>query len=272
MALHSAESASLIQPGRQKKRKILLLFSVGAAALLGLLFALSQIFLVRAVTVAGNTRSTAAQATGALQNVGFPVNLLTLDKRRVADALRLQMPYANTVVIHRKWPSGLRLTITDGDAAFLAQAQDRWWLLRADGRLLESVTAAECATAKKNGVVPLVNVVLMNPQAGQAAVFKDGTPQTQSLLMLAQALRETALTPRVTELRFSDGAPQLLIDEHWLLALAAPDALTPEALPRSLALAEISLAEIRAENPHIFGILNLQIPGRAIFHETWTAP
>ena len=130
------------QPRGTLLRRLLLTGAVVAALLL--VFA---IFLrVDQVNVIGNERyltQTVLDASG----IEMGENLLTLERFRISARILKELPFVESVQIGIKLPDTVNISIVETQAAYCVRSTDGgWWLMNANGTLLQSVTQQEGQT------------------------------------------------------------------------------------------------------------------------------
>ena len=95
-------------------------------------------FRVDDITVEGGQRYSSGEiiaATGIEQGD----NMFLLNKFDIIDRLEEELTYLDTVVIRRKLPSTIQITVTECTVAATVRNEDtgEWWLMSAGGKLLE---------------------------------------------------------------------------------------------------------------------------------------
>ena len=104
----------------------LLCLAVVIAAFLG---ALTMFFRIDMIVVEGNERYTEEQIIEAA-GVQKEQNLVLLNKYKVKQSIFDTLPYVETVVINRKYPDALILTVTECSASAALTGENGTWLMR----------------------------------------------------------------------------------------------------------------------------------------------
>lgn len=111
----------------------LLCLAVVIAAFLG---ALTMFFRIDMIVVEGNERYTEEQIIEAA-GVQKEQNLVLLNKYKVKQSIFDTLPYVETVVINRKYPDALILTVTECTASAALTGENGTWLMSDEGKILE---------------------------------------------------------------------------------------------------------------------------------------
>ncbi len=144
------------------------------AIVAALVVGMSIFFKVGVVNVAGSEKYTAwdvKQASG----IQDGENLLTLNKSRVVGKIKTTLPYVNEVRIGIKLPNTVNIEITELSVAYaIADDADNWWLMDAQGKILEQTSALEA-----KAYTQVLGITVTGPQAGQQAVATEPEPATE---------------------------------------------------------------------------------------------
>ncbi len=162
------------QPGPFNRNRFLLHLASIVAVVLALLFGMSIFFKVKTVTVSGVSKYTqwdVYQASGVQEGE----NLLTISKARLCSNIRSRLPYVDNVRIGIKLPDTVKIEITELDVVYAVEGDSGdWWLMRADGGLVEKITAADAAQYTK-----VLGVKITGAEAGKkAAAFQPVSEET----------------------------------------------------------------------------------------------
>jgi cell division protein FtsQ len=129
---------------RQGRRRLAWLSAgVGAVALAGVVFAVLHTpwMSAQVVTVAGPHPNTATTAIEAAAGLGGHPPLINVDPGQVAARVE-QLPYIAAAQVHRHWPDGVQITVTERvPALVMAGPQTKWSILDSRGRTLGIVPA-----------------------------------------------------------------------------------------------------------------------------------
>ena len=112
-------------------------------------------FRINEVSVQGNVRYTAQEIIQA-SGVELGDNLITLPKCRVAGTLIARLPYVRSVSIHRQFPDGVLLAVSEHTAAAAVSDGEDWWYIAEQGKLLEEV-------AEPGDVMPITGLQAVAP-------------------------------------------------------------------------------------------------------------
>jgi len=187
-----------------------------AALLVALTVGATVFFRVETVAVSGNSRYTEEDVVSA-SGIELGDNLYGLNKVKVSEQLRQQLPYVGEVTIRRALPSTIVIAVTEWDAvaqiavptaqqAAAAQAElseegkegasgqpdptpvaQEPWLISVKGKLLEPAPAGSSAIVV-TGATPLM------PQAGtQLSVPRSEQSKLDALLSLLAAMEEAGM-------------------------------------------------------------------------------
>lgn len=152
------------QPGPFNRNRFILHLVSVVAVVFALLFGMSIFFKVKTVTVAGANKYTQwdiCQASGIQEGE----NLFTLSEAKISSNIRSRLPYVDTVRVGIKLPDTVKIEIVELSVAYAVEAQDAtWWLIRADGGVVEQINEADA-----EGYTKIEGVKLADPQVGQMA-------------------------------------------------------------------------------------------------------
>lgn len=163
------------------------------AIVAALMLGMSIFFKVGVVNVSGSDKYTpwdVMQAAGIQEGE----TLLTLNKGRAAGKIRTNLPYVDEVRIGIKLPDTVNIEITELAVTYAIAADDgTWWLMDADGRLLEAVSEADASFCTE-----IRGITVTAPQAGQMAVAAEPAPQTEMQTDAAGETVEVTLPVTIT--------------------------------------------------------------------------
>ena len=125
----------------------LLCLAVVIAAFLG---ALTMFFRIDMIVVEGNERYTEEQIIEAA-GVQKEQNLVLLNKYKVKQSIFDTLPYVETVVINRKYPDALILTVTECTASAALTGENDTWLMSDEGKILERAAQIPEGCARVTG-------------------------------------------------------------------------------------------------------------------------
>lgn len=164
--------------------------------------AMTIFFKVEQITVGGNARYTAEQVVEAT-GIQMGQNMFVLNKYEISDRMTRDLPYISTVQIRRKLPSTLAVEITETQATTAVAVGSSWWLMDADGKLLEKAE-------ENGGLLSIWHVSPLLPTPGSSlALPEDGTISAQRLLELLDIIEQKGMSRVIRAINCSD--PDILI-------------------------------------------------------------
>ena len=184
------------QPPAFNRTGFLIRLATVAAVVLALTLGMSIFFKVEKVTVSGNEKYSAwdvRQASGIQEGE----NLLTINKAKIVSKIQAQLPYADKIRVGIKLPYTVNIEIVELDVAYAIQEDGPgWWLMNADGKLLEAITEAQA-----QGYTRILGVKIAGPQVGAQAVAVE---QTQADEQTSEPEESTEPSVPVIEVRGSE--------------------------------------------------------------------
>lgn len=150
-----------------RKGKFLLRLVSVVAVVIALVMAVSIFFKVETITVLGAQKYTAwavREASGIQE--GDP--LLTLSEARAAGKIRAALPYVGDVKIDVKLPGTVSIEIRELDVTYAIEAEEGWWLMAADGTLIQQIDATAAA-----GYTRVLGVKIQSPKEGRTVIPAD---------------------------------------------------------------------------------------------------
>lgn len=161
------------QPKPFNRNRFLLRLVTVAAVVLALTLGMAIFFKVKNITVSGMEKYTAwdiRQASGIQEGE----NLLTISDARIAGRITTALPYVKHARVGIKLPDTVNIEIVELDVVYAVQAEDdSWWLLNADGKVVDKTNGAEAKTYTQ-----VLGVRLDKPEIGQQAVAAEPEPET----------------------------------------------------------------------------------------------
>lgn len=110
------------------------------AVVIALTFSISIFFKVDTVSVSGTETYTPWMVMEA-SGIKKGDNLLTLAKAKVSGRITASLPYIGSVRIGIQLPDTVNIEVTELDVVYAVQdSQNQWWLMTAEGRLVEQIT------------------------------------------------------------------------------------------------------------------------------------
>lgn len=188
------------------RNRFLLRLATVAAVVLALVLGLSVFFKVQQVKVSGAEKYTAweiKEASG-IQNGDA---LLSLSEAKITAKIRTKLPYVGDVRVGIKLPNTVNIEITELEVVYAVEdVNSAWWLMDADGRIVDITNAAMAKDHTR-----ILGVQIQNPQVGQQAVAAE--PGTES--------NPTETMPVVATLPTIPASELLRTAVHILTALEA---------------------------------------------------
>lgn len=154
------------QPAPFNKSRFVLSLLIVAAVVLALIFGMAIFFKVdiEKITVSGTDKYTEweiVEASGIMDGE----NLLSISESRISSNIQEALPYVYKVRVGIKLPDTVKIEIEELDVAYAIEAEDgTWWLMRADGYVLEKTSSADAGQHTQ-----ILGVKLMTPEQGQQA-------------------------------------------------------------------------------------------------------
>ena len=140
---------SLLQP--------LIFLLICAALVLGM----SVFFRVAKVEVVGNSIYTAEEVVEA-SGIGTGDNLFFINRFSAASRIFSKLPYVDKAKVTRALPNRVTITIQESSAMAYVQADDGYWVVDQNCKLLKSVTESELT-----GLARVDGITLVEPKVGE---------------------------------------------------------------------------------------------------------
>lgn len=160
------------QPGPFNATRFVLRLVTVIAVVFALVFGMSIFFKVKTVTVAGAEKYTPQQVREAA-GIMDGENLLSISEAKLSTNIKNNLPYVATVRVGIKLPDTVKIEIEELDVVYSVEAEDgSWWLMRADGMIVDKTNAAEAEQQTQ-----IIGVKVAAPTIGQKATATE--PSTQ---------------------------------------------------------------------------------------------
>ena len=197
--------------GDSKSPLIFLL--ICAALVLGM----SVFFRVAKVEVVGNSIYTAEEVVEA-SGIGTGDNLFFINRFSAASRIFSKLPYVDKAKVTRALPNRVTITIQESSAMAYVQADDGYWVVDQNCKLLKSVTESELTgLARVDGITPVEPKVGEVLNAGEA----DAPKVTYLAAILGQLLTRD-MASKVTVIDLSDASnPGFTYDGRFTVRLGA---------------------------------------------------
>ncbi len=153
------------------RNRLLLRLATVVAVVFALTFGISIFFKVENVNLAGTEKYdawTVMEASGIRQGD----NLLTFGKAKACGKITAALPYVESVRIGIKLPDTVNIEIKELDVVYsICDSAGAWWLMTAEGRMVEQVDGATAGEYTK-----ILGVTLDSPSTGDQAVAQEAQP------------------------------------------------------------------------------------------------
>ena len=163
------------QPAPFNKNKFILRLATVFAIVLAIVFGMSIFFKVdeEKITVSGTNKYTAWDVREA-SGIADGENLLTLSDATISNRILEKLPYIKWVRVGIELPDAVHIEVVEREVVYSIEAEDEsWWLISADGLVVDQTTAAEAAEYTQ-----VLGVQITAPQIGKQAVAVEQTPET----------------------------------------------------------------------------------------------
>lgn len=165
-----APTVSYNQPRPFNPRRLAMQLGLTAAVVAAFLLGVSIFFKVEKVVVYGN-ESYEAWTVWEASGIREGENLMTFGASAACDRIMEKLPYVEKVRIGVTLPDTVKIYVTEYDVAYSVEAEDgSWWLITADGRVMEQIDLG-----RASAYASLEGIRLSNPQAGAQAVAAEET-------------------------------------------------------------------------------------------------
>ena len=162
------------QPGPFNRDRFILRLGTVVAVVLALLFGMSIFFKVDKdkILVSGAEKYTAYDIVKA-SGIKDGENLLTLRKPEIGGKIIEALPYVVKARPRIKLPDTVIIEVEETDVVYSVEATDgSWWMIRADGKVLDKTNPAEAART-----TTVKGLRLATPVIGEQAVAEEVIPE-----------------------------------------------------------------------------------------------
>lgn len=178
-----ADDVVYTQPGPFRKERFFLQLLTVVAVVLALVFGLSiffkvdkeQVLVSFQVAVDGEHKYSERDVVEA-SGIKDGENLLTIRESEISGRILEKLPYITQVRVRIKLPDTVKIEVVETDVVYSAEAADgTWWMIRADGKILQKSNAADADQKTK-----IIGVKLDTPAVGtQAVAYQPQAQQTE---------------------------------------------------------------------------------------------
>lgn len=269
--------AQQLRAQKKRRRKKAILYAVLFLLLLcvGAVLAFTVFFHITAFEVKGNSRYTAQEIIEA-SGVAKGENLFLCKTELAAGRIAEKLPYVESVVIRRKLPDKLVLTVQEAQLKLAVQQGNSYLILTGSGKVLEIG-----ATELPEGVALLKGVAVQSASPGKQASFPPKTQQSEAaqagadkqpegrqsqektvLDHLLEAARQAGLS-EITQIDLTDLEDIRVTYQGRMELLLGDD----EQLTQKILLGLEVIAREDADGKGKKGSINLTISKKAFFSE-----
>lgn len=157
-------------PKAFNRRRFWLQLATVFAVVLALVFGMSIFFKVETVKVAGVDKYTEYQVKQA-SGIEKGDNTMGLNKAAISSRIMQKLPYVESVRVGVSLPGTVNIQIKELNVTYaITDQNDAWWLMSADGKIVEKINGGDATTHTK-----ILGVKLQDPQlAQQAEAYEPG--------------------------------------------------------------------------------------------------
>ncbi len=160
------------QPMAFHKGRFMLRLLTVVGVVVAVILSMAIFFKVKTVAVSGTDKYTAWDIRVA-SGIREGENLLTLSDAQISGRITTALPYVKQVRVGIKLPDTVNIVIEELEVTYAMQATDEsWWLISAEGRVVDSVNFADA-----QGHTQILGVRLASPVVGQQAVAEEPTQE-----------------------------------------------------------------------------------------------
>lgn len=156
-----------------------------------ILAAVTVFFKVKDVKLVGETRY-GSQVLIDAAGVKPGVNLFFINKIAMEKRIRKDHPYLDEVVIRRRLPDTLEISVTESVPAVAIQENSGWWLMDRNGKLLEEVSYSQA-----QGSCMVSGCQVKEAKAGESAVFSD-KEKSKALVTILNTAENSGILKEIT--------------------------------------------------------------------------
>ena len=161
------------QPQAFNRNRFLIQLLTVTAIVAAMVMGMSVFFKVEKITVSGAEVYASykiVEASGVKQGD----NLLSFGQIRAGAQIKANLPYVKTVRFGIKLPDTVNIIVEEEDVVYAIKNQEGiWWLMSADGRMVEQTSSAKAANYTK-----ILGVSLDNPIKNQQAIAVEAVAAT----------------------------------------------------------------------------------------------
>ena len=169
----NAPAVIYTQPQAFNRSRFLIQLLTVTAIVAAMVMGMSVFFKVKNITVSGAEVYTSYKIMEA-SGIKEGDNLLSFGQIRAGAQIKANLPYVKTVRFGIKLPDTVNIIVEEEDVVYAIKNQDGiWWLMSADGRMVEQTSSAKAANYTK-----ILGVTLDNPIKNQQAIAVEAVAAT----------------------------------------------------------------------------------------------
>lgn len=153
--MRSRESGAAVSRKRRRRRssvaKMALVVTVLLVAAVGTVLSLTVFFKIKSIDVYGETQYSSKEIIK-VANVKLESNLVRLDSEAISEKIEKQLPYIEEVKIKKKLPTTLEFEVVAAKVAGYIAADDGYYIVSTEGKLLEKTVDKPEKMAEINGI------------------------------------------------------------------------------------------------------------------------
>lgn len=185
---------------RYRKKRGGVLYTIVAVLLIAasMVAACTVFFQVETVTVEGNERYSQEEILS-VASVEMGANMILTPGEQIAQRICRALPYVDQVEVQKRFPTTLKLKITEAQPVAVITGAASAWVIDAKGKLLEQADETLAASYAK-----VTGLELLEPDQGELAkTTPENQKQLDNLTHFTQALVEYGLMEGVTAIDVS---------------------------------------------------------------------
>ena len=162
------------QPDPFNKGRFILNLLIVGAVVLALIFGMSIFFKVDMdkISISGTNKYHPWQIVEA-SGIKDGENLLSISEPRIASKIQDALPYVADVRVGIKLPDTVKIEVVELEVVYAIESVDAgWWLMRADGMIIEKTNDADAGQHTK-----VLGVKITAPAQGQKAIAAEEIPE-----------------------------------------------------------------------------------------------
>lgn len=184
---------------------------------LALVFGVSLFFRAQTVTVAGAVKYSPAMVAEA-SGIQTGDSLFPLNEARISGRIISALPYVKNVRVGVRLPDTVKIEIEEMPVAYAIEARDgTWWLMGADGKLVEAISQAQAADYTRiKGVritLPVIGEQAVAAEAAQTVIGEEtvvvattGAQRLEIALSVLQAMEQAGFLGNMDSVDVTDAS------------------------------------------------------------------